>query len=81
MNKTGTMNGNAVLAGSTERVKQLLLTIVGMLVSGTNLYGFNPVGVGFLSALSMDKGSGMLSIVALMIGMTNDFDALAIIKM
>lgn len=80
MNKTGTMNGNAVLTGSTERVKQLLLTIVGMLVSGTNLYGFNPVGVGFLSALSMDKGSGMLSIVALMIGMTNDFDALAIIK-
>lgn len=80
MSTNVSMNSGAGVANPSEKIKMLFLNAVGFVLSGTNLYGFNPVGIGFLSALNMNKGSGSISIVALLLGMTNDFNALSIMK-
>ena len=80
MNANVGINSSVGVASPSERIKMLMLNAVGLILSGTNVYGFNPVGIGFLSALNMNKGSGTISMVALLLGMTNDFNALAIMK-
>lgn len=80
MNTNLSTNSNVGMADSSGRIKLLMLNVVGLILSGTNLYGFNPVGIGFLSALNMAKGSEAISIVALLLGMTSNFNALTIMK-
>lgn len=80
MSTNVSINQGVSTQNRSERAKLLLLNAVGLILSGTNLYGFNPVGVGFLSALNMTKGSGTISMVALLLGMTNDFNPLSIMK-
>lgn len=80
MSTNVSINQGVSAQNRSERAKLLLLNVVGLILSGTNLYGFNPVGVGFLSALNMTKGSGAISMVALLLGMTNNFNSLSIMK-
>lgn len=59
--------------GENERLKQILFLITGMILSGVNFMGFNPIGVSFFCSLSMYQGMGMISAVSMAIGMTESF--------
>ena len=63
-----------------DKVKQLLFAAVGLVISGINFMGFNPLGIAFLCALNMYKGIGFISIVALALGMSGTFISIDILK-
>lgn len=59
--------------GENERLKQLMFLVSGLIVSGINFSGFNPIGIAFFCALSMYRGMGMVSVVSMTIGMSGSF--------
>lgn len=63
-----------------SKMKQLLFAAVGLVMSGINFMGFNPLGIAFLSAINMYKGIGFISILALALGMSGAFLPIDILK-
>lgn len=69
-----------LLRNQPERVKHLLLNAVGLVLAGSGIYGYNPVGIAFMAALNMYKGTGMISIVMLALGMAQVFYPIEVLK-
>lgn len=63
-----------------DKVKQVLLAIIGLVMSGINFMGFNPLGLSFLGALNMHKGISLVSVLAMAIGMSDAFLPIDILK-
>ena len=63
-----------------EKIKQLLFTAAGLVMAGINFMGFNPIGIAFLCALNMYRGIGMISAVALGLGMAGSFLPIDVLK-
>ena len=63
-----------------RKMKMLLLNGAGLLMSCGNIAGLNPVGLAFMAAMFGSGTSVLLSLGALMVGMTMSFEFVAIIK-
>ncbi len=63
-----------------KTIRMLFLNIIGIVLSGINIYGFNPVGLGYFSALSMTGNPGMISVAAFTAGMAGKFEMISILK-
>lgn len=66
--------------GENERLKQLLFLVSGLVMSGINFFGFNPIGIAFFCALCMYKGIGVVSAVSMAVGMAGSFLPIDVLK-
>ncbi len=69
-----------VLIGEHNCIKQLLFNAIGLVLAGSSIYGYNPMGLAFFAALNMYRGMGMLSMAAMALGMANTFYPIEILK-
>lgn len=64
----------------TKRIKLYLLNVLGVIMSGSGVMGLNPLGMAFSTAL-LGSGSPVgITALGLMLGMTNNYNMVTIVK-
>ncbi len=74
------LKGENSLADRDRLIKVFVLNAIGFVLSGMNIYGFNPSGIGYFMALSSIKGTALLSIGTFICGMLFHFTKMQMIK-
>lgn len=64
----------------TNRIKLIALNLIGIVLAGSNMYGLNPVGMGYSSALYASGSPGITTIIVMLLGMANNFQTIEIVK-
>ena len=64
----------------TNRIKLIALNLIGIVLAGSNMYGLNPVGMGYSSALYASGSPGITTIIVMLLGMVNNFRTIEIVK-
>lgn len=64
----------------TNRIKLIALNLIGVVLAGSNMYGMNPVGMGYASALYASGSPGITTIIVMLLGMSDVFEATEIVK-
>ena len=71
--------GSEKLSGH-DRLRNVLLYLVGYLLAGINVCSCNPAGIGYFAALNVNKGREILSVTVLLLGMFGKFQRIVVFK-
>lgn len=67
------------MKNKTKKIKLYLLNMLAVVMSG-GVIGLNPLGIGFCTALYSNGSSGVITLMALLSGMMNNYGIVAIVK-
>ena len=66
---------------SRERLGKIFVQcIIGYIIGGMNIYGYNPVGIGYFVAFSTMRRTSVIGIATFIVSMMSNFTKLQIIK-
>ena len=74
------MRGESCFTDRERLIKIFVLNAIGFVLSGMNIYGFHPSGIGYFMALASIKGTALLSIGTFLCGMMFHFSRVEMIK-